>query len=270
MPEISVRGRGMAFEAKPAVFDASSLAVLFIHGTGGDLNDWRFQLESLSDRFTVISVSLPGHGDSEETGDSTVAAFSERVSAFIETLGLRKVVVVGCSLGSAIALWLSLSQKPWLAGIGLVGSGSRLRVHPALLEGVLQDKDRALGMLVDFALGQNPEATLRSLVLQKFLANPAQTIHDDLAACNEFDVMDRLGHVSVRTVIIVGEEDRLTPVKYSRFLHEGIPGSTMTVIPRAGHLVMVERPVEFDAALAEFLSSLASSCCRGERDVPVT
>ncbi len=256
MPEISIQGCKLAYEAKPEAFDSSSLAVVFIHGTGGDQNDWRYQLDGLSDRFTVISLSLPGHGGSEGPAEPTVPAFSQRVSEFVETLGLPKVVVVGCSLGSAITLWLAIAQKPWLVGIGLVGSGGRLRVHPALLDGVLQDKDQSLQMLGAFALGQNPDSNLLRLVMQQMHRNSAQVIHDDLAACNAFDVMDRLGDIAVPVTIIVGEEDKLTPVKYSRFLHEGISGSRLSVIPGAGHLVMMEKPAEFNSALAEFISGL--------------
>ena len=258
MPAIPVQGRKLAYEANPPNFDTSSPAVVFIHGTGGDLNDWRYQLDGLSDRFTVISLSLPGHGESEGPAESTVPAFSQHVSGFIEILGLKKVVVVGCSLGSAITLWLALHPKPWLAGIGLVGSGGRLRVHPALLDGVLENKDRALEMLTVFALSQNPDDTVRELVHAKLQKNPAQVIHDDLAACNAFDVMARLGEISVPVAIIVGEDDRLTPIKYSQFLHEGIPGSRLTAIPGAGHLVMLEQPGEFNSALASFVQGPAS------------
>ncbi len=256
MPEISVQGSQLAFEAKPAIFDPSSLAVVFLHGTGGDQNDWRYQLDGLSDRFTVISLSLPGHGDSEGPTECTVPGFSQRVSEFVETRGLQKVILVGCSLGSAITLWLAIARKPWLAGIGLVGSGGRLRVHPALLDGVLQNKDQSLAMLAEYALGQNPDNNLRSAIMEQFRKTSAQLIHDDLAACNAFDVMDRLGEISVPVVIIAGEEDKLTPVKYSRFLHDGITGSRLCLIPGAGHLVMMEKPNEFNRALAEFVAEV--------------
>jgi pimeloyl-ACP methyl ester carboxylesterase len=256
MPTVLVQGRKLAYEANPRNFDPSKLAVVCVHGTGGDLNDWKFQLEGLADRVTVISLSLPGHAESEGPGESTVPDFAASVSAFIETLGLTKVIVVGCSLGSAITLWLAIEHKPWLTGIGLVGSGSRLRVHPLLLDGVLADKDKSLLMLTEFALSQNPDSSLKALVLEQFQSNSAQIIHDDLAACNAFDVTSRLGDISVPVTIIVGEEDRLTPVKYSQFLLQGIPGSQLTVIPGAGHLVMVEKPNEFNAALAEFAEKL--------------
>jgi pimeloyl-ACP methyl ester carboxylesterase len=256
MPEIRVRGRKICFGAQPEAFDRSALAILFIHGTGGDRDDWKAQLEGLSDSVTVIALELPGHGTSERPGEATVVAYAGWVSDFVKSLALKKVVVVGNSLGSAITLWLALYPEPWLAGIGLVGAGARLRVHPAFLEGVCHDKAKAMDMMTDSALGAAPEPALRKAVYEKFMANPAEIIHGDLAACNGFDVMEGLQQISLPTAIVVGQDDRLTPVKYSQLLHEALPGSHMTVIPGAGHLVMLERPAEFNDCMRHFLASL--------------
>jgi pimeloyl-ACP methyl ester carboxylesterase len=68
--------------------------------------------------------------------------------------------------------------------------------------------------------------------------------------------MASIHEVRLPTWIIVGEDDRLTPVKFSRYLHETIEGSRLAVVPQAGHLVMMERPEEFNRLLAEFLTEL--------------
>jgi pimeloyl-ACP methyl ester carboxylesterase len=257
MPEITVRGRRLAYAAQPSAFDPTALSVLFIHGTAGDQEDWRAQLDGLSGQVNTMAISLPGHGASEGPGESTVSEYSRWVEDFVEALGLKRVVVVGCSLGSAVTLWLALHPAPWLVGIGLVGSGGRLRVHPAFVEGVLQDKDKAVHLLTDYALAGNPDPQMRALVIEKFLNSTAQVINGDLVACDTFDVMKRLGEISVPVTIIVGEEDKLTPPKYSQFLHNALPGSRLTVVPGAGHLVMMEQRDRFNAALVEFLSTLA-------------
>jgi len=256
MPDVSVRGRRLAFEVKPETFDRGALAVVCIHGTAGDREDWRSQLDGLSDRFTVVALELPGHGQSDPPGESTVPAFAHVVGDFVETLGLQRVVLVGCSLGSAITQWLALSPQPWLVGIGLVGAGARLRVHPALREGVLHDKDKAVDLFADFALGESPDAALRLEVKERFLRASAELIYRDLTACNEFDVMERVGAISLPTCIIVGEEDKLTPPKYAQFLHKSIAGSSLTTIAGAGHLVMVEQPAAFNTSLSTFLAAL--------------
>lgn len=253
MPEIAVKGRNFGYEAQPTGFDPSKLAVVFVHGTGGDRDDWRAQLDGLSQRFTVIAIELPGHGYSEPPGESTVEAYADWVSSLVDALGLTRVVLVGCSLGSAIVEWLALSPRPWLVGIGLVGAGAKLAVHPAFLEGVLQDPLQALDMLTDYALATGTGGAVRAAIREKFGRNAPELIRGDLAACNGFDIRKEVASIALPCCIIVGAEDRLTPVKYSSFLKEAIPGSTLSVIPDAGHLVMIEKPEEFNEELARFV-----------------
>jgi len=256
MPDVSVRGRRLAYEAQPVNYDKSALAVVLIHGSGGDREDWRGQLDGLSDKAPVIALELPGHGFSEPPGEHTVPAYARWVVDFVEAVGLEKVILVGCSLGSAITQWIALSPPSWLWAIGLVGAGARLRVHPAFLDGLLNDPEKALAGLTDFTLSPASNAALHELIMNKFRNTSPKLIHGDLSACNEFDVMERVGQIALPTWILVGEDDRLTPAKYSKFLHDAIPGSRLSVIPAAGHLVMVEKPAEFNKILGDFLAEL--------------
>jgi pimeloyl-ACP methyl ester carboxylesterase len=178
------------------------------------------------------------------------------VVGLVEALELEKVLLMGCSLGSAVAQRIALDKKPWLVGVGLVGAGARLRVHPSFLEGVLQDKEKALGLLAAFALSEGCRHDVKEFLASRFLKCPPELIHADLTACNEFDVTNEVNQISLPTIIIVGREDRLTPVKYSEFLHNAIPGSRLEVVPSAGHLVMMEQPEAFNRILADFLREL--------------
>jgi len=256
MNYVSVRGTRLAYEARPEGFDPSALTTLFIHGSGGDRDDWRAQLDGLSDAVTVIALDLPGHGASDPPGESSVDAYSRWTIDFVESLGLREVFLVGCSLGSAIALWVALSPRPWLKAIGLVGSGARLKVHPGFLDGLKQNPPKALGMLTDFALSASTGEPVRGTVQAKFDNCSPDLVRADLSACNEFDVMEKLGEIAVPTWIIVGEDDRLTPAKYSSHLNSRIKGSRLVMVPAAGHLVMMEKPGEFNSHLREFLIEL--------------
>ena len=73
-----------------------------------------------------------------------------------------------------------------------------------------------------------------------------------------FDFMDKVAQINLPTCIVVGEEDRLTPPKYSRFLQSAIKDSCLTVIPGAGHLAMMEKPEEFNKPVASFLEKFTS------------
>lgn len=254
MPEVYISGRKLAYEVQPVGFDKSGTALLFIAGTGGDREDWRGQLDGLSDRYVRIALELPGHGESEPPGETSVTAYANWVADFVDALGLEKVILLGCSLGSAIVLWLALAPVSWLKGIVLVGSGARLKVHPAFLDALMSDKAKAVDMLVDFCFSPATGKSPREEARRKYSRAPASLLHGDLSACNEFDVMGRINEITIPTCVIVGEDDRLTPVKYSQFLQSGIVGARLYVVPAAGHLVMMEKPQEFNQILENFLA----------------
>ncbi len=256
MTQIRVNGRHIGYEAQPGAAEKTAPTLVMIHGSGGDRHDWRAQLDGLSDRYPVVALDLPGHGDSDPPGEQNVAGYADWVASFVETLGLSRVMLVGWSLGSAIAQWIALQARPWLCALGLVGAGARLKVHPAFLEGFLQDSEKAIDMLTEYALSQGTADSLRQTVRNQFLRSPSRLLHGDFTACNEFDVIERVGSIGLPTWIAVGAEDRLTPPKYSAFLHERITGSRLDTIPGAGHLVMIEKPDVFNSLLRSFLETL--------------
>jgi pimeloyl-ACP methyl ester carboxylesterase len=80
-------------------------------------------------------------------------------------------------------------------------------------------------------------------------------LYRNLMACNSFDVMDRLEELrNLPTLILCGAEERNAPVKHSVYLHEHIAGSTLQIIPGAGHYVQREKPEEVNRAIAEWLA----------------
>jgi pimeloyl-ACP methyl ester carboxylesterase len=199
---------------------------------------------------------LPGHGLSDPPGETSVSAYADWISSFIQELGLRHAAPIGCSLGSAVALSLALNPQPWLSGLVLVGSGARLRVLPSVLQGLRENPEAALMNLGEFSLAPTAGRPLRDMIDAKFRAASAGLIHGDLSACDRFDVMGELERISVPTCVIVGEHDRLTPVKYAQYLAKHIPHAEMSVIPDAGHLVMIEQPAAFNKIMGRFLEQI--------------
>ncbi len=102
--------------------------------------------------------------------------------------------------------------------------------------------------------GADPRSVEKSAELLA-LVPPAVTA-GDFRACDAFDVLDRLGEIALPALVIVGERDRLTPPRYAERLAEAIPGASLVVVPRAGHLPMVERPRPVAEAVAAFLAHL--------------
>jgi pimeloyl-ACP methyl ester carboxylesterase len=256
MPELIIKNRPIGYESSPVYFDASKTSLLFIHGSGGDREDWRAQFEGLKMPGAVMALELPGHGKSAPPGEDSVSMYASWVEMFVKSLGLKSVVLMGCSLGSAITQWMALHPQPWLVAIGLIGSGARLRVQPSLLEGLIKEPATALKALADNCLSTSCPDWLRQSMREKYSKSDPLIIHGDLSACDHFDVMNSIHEISVPTLVVVGQEDVLTPVKYSKFLTDKIKRSSLVIIPNAGHLVMMERPDDFNSAVQKFVNSL--------------
>ena len=160
-------------------------------------------------------------------------------------------------MGGAIAQQFALSHPSRTAGLILVATGARLRVAPAILDGILTDPDATLDLVTRYAWGPNaPEQMVQLGRAQMAEANP-HVVANDYAACNAFDVMDRVGQIATLTLIIGGTADQMTPPKYAAFLAEKIPGARRVMIEGAGHMVMLEQPELVARHVREFLATTA-------------
>lgn len=236
--------------------DQPGTPLVFIHGAAASHLVWGFQLRALRELTHVIALDLPGHGRSDPPGRTTIEEYRDVVLGLLDALKIERAIVVGHSMGGAIAQTLTLSHPERVAGLGLIGTGARLRVLPAILEGVLNNFDTIAELVVDYSYTTPIAPSLRECALTEFRACPASVTHGDFNACNAFDVMSRLGEIRAPTLVICGKDDRMTPVKYAEFLVAHIPKARLAVIESAGHSVMLEQPLAVNRVLKEFVSNL--------------
>ena len=229
--------------------------LVLVHGAGGSHLDWPAPLRRLRGA-NVYDLDLPGHGRSEGAGRSSISAYRDFLLAFSDALGLERAVVVGHSMGGAIALDFVLHYPDRLAGLILVGSGARLRVAPAILSGILSDFEATVDLVLDYAFGPSATEQLRRLGRQRLLKTPPEVLYGDYSACDAFNVMGRLGEVRCPTLVIGGTADRLTPPKYSVYLRDHIPAADLVLVDAAGHMVMLEKPEVVNKAVSRFVASL--------------
>lgn len=231
--------------------------LVFIHGAGGTHLHWPPQIRRLTGQ-RIFALDLPGHGKSGGVGSQSIADYVRTVIDFLDAIHFNSAVFIGHSMGSAIALTLALEFPKRTLGLGLVGSGARLRVHPQILESCANESlfPHAIKLINDAEFGANVNPRLKELAAHRMNEIRPSVLHGDFLACNEFDAMSRLGEISKPVLILCGAEDILTPVKYSEYLRDHIPGSRLVSFPDAGHMVMLEQPKEVAYALAEFADSI--------------
>ncbi len=227
--------------------------LLLIHGAGGSRLVWPGAIRRLPGE-RVLALDLPGHGRSPAPAEDSIEAYSERLGHWMRALDLPPAVLVGHSMGGAIALQAAL-DGPGVAGIALVASGGRLRVDPALLAGLrqaagyrelLRDLNRRW-----FAPAADP--ALLQLSERRLAEVDQQVVAADFQACDRFDVLDRLGQVRVPALVVCGLQDQMMPERYCRKLAYGIPGAHLVFVPDTGHMPMLEQPQALVKALRSFL-----------------
>jgi pimeloyl-ACP methyl ester carboxylesterase len=248
---VSVDGLPVAY----ATTGAGSPVVCLVHGTGGSGDVWVRQLEGLADIGRIVALDLPGHGRSGGAVPRRIEDAAALVVRFLDAQGIGRVVLGGHSMGGAVAQHVALACPERLDGLVLIGTGARLRVLPRLLDLLANDPPHGVDLLMSLALGAKAPDELRGKLHRSLVLNPPGVILGDLQACDAFDVMDRIATVRAPTLALCGEEDRLTPPRYSRFFGQRIAGASVIIVPGAGHYVQLEKPDETTAALREFLGA---------------
>jgi len=227
--------------------------LVYVHGSGHTYESFSEQLAAFpgSD-----AVSLPGHPEGralESVGDCAVW-----LSKYLRWKGPDTAIVAGNSLGGAIALEWALRYPESAAGLILLGSGARLRVSQQILDAIDALWPECIDMLVDFSLSAGAPDELRARVRAWHLTVGQASTKQDFLNCNAFDAMDRVQALRVPTLIVVGAQDVMTPPKYSQFLHERMPGSTLLIVDGAGHMVHAEKPDAVNSAIRQmFQGALA-------------
>lgn len=157
-------------------------------------------------------------------------------------------------MGGAIAQEFTLRYPNKVEGLILIGTGARLKVGQTILDafaiGQLPFKD------VNHLYGSSISEEQKTKELRELQKIPTKVLGADFQACSMFDRINDVEKIKVPALILVGEEDVMTPVKYSRFLTEKLPDSNLRMIEAAGHMCMEEKATEVNEALLYFFKKL--------------
>ncbi len=231
--------------------------VLLIHGAGGSHLGWPPQLRRLNGQ-RIYALDLPGHGKSEGVGRQDIAEYSHAVIEFMKALRLSSVVLVGCSMGSAIALFLALEYRKRVLGLGLIGAGAKMRVAPTTLELASNPStfQATVETVIESSYSSGTDPRVKELAIKQMAETRPAVLYGDFLACDAFDVMARVNKIHVPTLLITGSVDRMTPPNRAEYLRDQIEGAQLHIVEGAGHMVIIERPDEVAGLLSEFLDQI--------------
>lgn len=257
--------------------------IVFVHGFSLDMTTWHYQWTGLSNRYRCVLFDFRSHGRSTRAagGDLSPLAFGHDLAAVLAAVGAKPVLLVGHSMG-AMSMLAMAETRPELfvdpvAGVVFVGSAASDLVRGAfgsvteLLRPRLGSLREAAGrvnklrryvlsspadvaQLIARATQFGPDASpqLVRYVVGLAARAPSEVWTDGLAGLMELDLRHAVQHIAVPAMVLVGEQDRMTPPQSSVALAGELPRGRLEVIPRAGHFPMMEAHEEFNRRLASF------------------
>ena len=239
--------------------------LVLIHGFPFDSRMWDDQLAGLSDHFRVIAVELPGYGQSAPPRPFTTASAAEEVHELLKSIGALPCALVGLSMGGYVcfefaARFLADMRALVLADTRYDADSAEARENRnRMIQLVRERGSAAIADIMEPKLLAPDTPKTRPAVQQKLRqimeSVSPQTIEHTLAALRDrSDSTGRLKSITVPTLIVMGQQDAITPLSVAQAMQQGIPRAQRAVIPGAGHMPPMEQPERFNRIVREFLA----------------
>ncbi|MHB8507287.1 MAG: alpha/beta fold hydrolase [Candidatus Dormibacteria bacterium] len=241
-------------------------ALLLVHGFPLDGRMWRSQVEALSHMRRVLTPDLPGHGIDSSDPESSMDAMAESLARFLDREGIKQVDLGGFSMGGYVCFAFLRLFPGRVRSLALVDtrSGADTETGRAGRDAMMAAvRDRGAVAPAESMLPGMFTAEVDALVLAEtggwMVETSREALVADLAAMRDrVDSTPDLPGITVPTLVVVGDQDPITPVAESEAMAAAIPGARLVVVPGAAHLSPVQRPDAVSAALRQHLEAVAT------------
>ena len=250
--------------------------LVLLHGDGESAFDWSWTLPILARTRRVYAPDLPGSGDNAKKADVSLASLERFALSFLDATGIGRSAVVGSSLGGLVALRLALAEPSRVSALVLVASSGLGRAVNLGLSSLVvpgygdlaiawggttsgaAQRARARARLLFARPGRAPRAWVseqhRLARTPGFLAAQLAALRAELDPLGQREILlDRLDRLTMPTLVVWGERDRILPASQARAALARLPKGSLEVIPDCGHLPHIEWPDRFAEALGGFL-----------------
>lgn len=252
-------------DADIAFDDAGTgVPIVFIHAFPLDRTMWAPQVARLATQARCLTIDLRGFGESSATPPFSMDRHADDVAALLDTLQVGRAIVTGLSMGGYVAFALWRRHRDRVRALVLADTRAtadtpegRERRQSLIALARSKGSDAVAAQQLDALVGRgtrerHPE--IRDRIRGIMSAAPVPGIVGALEAMMARpDSTSTLPTIDVPTLLVVGEEDAITPVAEAQAMQREIAGSRVEVIPGAGHLSNLEQPDAFNAVLEDFL-----------------
>ena len=251
-------------------FDAAKPTVVFLHGAQCDHSVWILQSRYLAHHgYSVLALDLPGHMRSEGPAPESVEAIADRVAAALKAANAERMIVVGHSMGSLIALEVARRLPEAVHGVVLVATAFPMRVAEPLLNATRDTPAEALDMINVWShsasidgFDRKPSAPgpgfsniWQSLRLMQRIQqrNGRDVLPTDFANCNRYaGGVEAAAALKCPALFVLGASDGMTPPRAAKSLIDACRQAQVVTLPHAGHSLMAEHPDGVREAIAAF------------------
>jgi 3-oxoadipate enol-lactonase len=238
--------------------------VALVHSVAMDRQFWLPVAERLADDAAVVIFDCRGHGASDKPpGPYTVEQFADDIADMLDHLKWKEVLIAGASMGGMVALAFAARHPARTSALGLIDTTAWYGPEAAKNWGTRANQavEKGLASLIGFQttrwFGDEFRAKRTDVVQQCvhiFLKNDVPAYVEACHMLGRADLRASLSNLKMPTAVVVGEEDYAAPVAMAQALHQGIAGSTLTVIPKARHLTPLEVPDVIAAELERLMA----------------
>ncbi len=248
--------------------DSGKPPIVLIHGFPFSSEMWKPQIDFLKTKHHVIAYDVRGHGNSEDgDGQYTIEFFVDDLIALLDRLKIGKAILCGLSMGGYIALRAIERNPDRVAALVLCDTGPQADSNEVKIRRAANIKSVKMNGVKAFAdsfvKAVFAPSSLKSKPFEVEAIRKIIEANSEVGICGTLlalacrtDTTDSLDLIHVPTLIMVGEEDKVTPPKLSELMDSKISGSDFRVLKGAAHISNLESPEDFNKHLGEFLSTL--------------
>jgi pimeloyl-ACP methyl ester carboxylesterase len=227
----------------------TDVPVLLIHGSGGTRAHWEDVSVALGGPSWLHPIDLPGRGGTApiEHVDAMLAA----VLAEMDRRGLSRVIWAGHSMGGVVAQHAALHARDRVAGLVLASTIPLFRVPEATMAAITEDFDAFASAFARPVFARDAAEELRQRATEVLREVGPRTLAADLRTAMSIDTRELAPRMLAPAIVIVGDQDRVTPLAGARELAAGMPHAELRVLEGAGHMLPYERPAEIAKAITD-------------------
>ena len=229
-----------------------------MHGSGLTHIVWSLHEQFYASQgFNVLSVDLPGHGNSEGPSLESIEKISNWVKSLINVLGIKKIIIIGHSQGSLIGIDFASRYPDLISSLVLVAGTYKMPVNQDLIDYAEAGDEKAVLLMMKWGY-EGSKAFIGGNPVKKII-NSSRDIREilavDLNACNNYkDGKESLKKINCPTLCIFGDLDKMVPLEVGNKMASIIKISEKKIINNCGHMIIFEKAFEMRKLVKEFLT----------------